>query len=100
MRILYDGNIYGLQANGGITRYFGSLISRLPPDFDISLVVGRTSVPNYPSHPNLKVFESDKFRRIPGSYRLSLYYSRVRNHLIRTALANKRFDVFHPTYYS
>jgi glycosyltransferase involved in cell wall biosynthesis len=30
MRILYDGYIFGLQKTGGINRYFGELISRLP----------------------------------------------------------------------
>ena len=100
MRILYDGNIYALQPAGGITRYFGSLISRLPADFEPSLVVRHAVNSNYPSHPNLKVYQYDRLRPIPISYRLSLYYSRVRGRLLRAAVEHKHFDVFHPTYYN
>jgi len=101
MRILYDGHIYAIQpAGGGINRYFGSLISRLPADFDLSLIVGPSLDANYPFHPNLKIVEYDGLRLMPISYRLSLYRSRLRNQALRVVLANKRFDVFHPTYYT
>ena len=97
MRILYDGDIYALQPAGGITRYFESLISRMPADFDISLIVGDSVNTKYPHHPNLRVFEYNRFHEIPFSYRASLYYSKVKNHLRRTTLARSAFDVYHPT---
>ena len=101
MRILYDGDIYGFQpAGGGINRYFGSLIGRLPADFDLTLTVRSPLEGDYPSHPNLKIVEYDRLRLMPLSYRLSLYRSRLRNQALRIVLANKRFDVLHPTYYS
>ena len=33
MKILYDGEIYGIQKVGGISRYFDNIISRLPEDY-------------------------------------------------------------------
>ena len=100
MRILYDGNIYALQPAGGITRYFGSLISRLPDNFAPSLVLGHTLNSNYPPHRNLKVLQYDEFHRLPFSYRLSLNYSKIRDRAMRAGLARTRFDVIHPTYYT
>src|SRR5687767_1285587 len=81
MSILYDGDIYALQPTGGITRYFESLISRMPANFAVSLIVGHSVNTNYPPHPNLTVFEYNQFQELPFSYRASLYYSNVRNRL-------------------
>jgi glycosyltransferase involved in cell wall biosynthesis len=100
MRILYDGNIYALQPAGGITRYFGSIISRLPEDFEPSLVLGHKLNENYPPHRNLKVFQHDQFHRLSLSYRLSLQYSKLRDRAMRARLSRTRFDVIHPTYYT
>jgi glycosyltransferase involved in cell wall biosynthesis len=99
MRILYDGNIYALQPAGGITRYFGSIISRLPDDFEPSLVLGHKLNSEYPPHRNLKVLQYDEFHQLSFSYRLSLYYSKLRDWAMRARLARTRFDVIHPTYY-
>jgi glycosyltransferase involved in cell wall biosynthesis len=100
MRILYDGNIYALQPAGGITRYFGSIISRLPDDFEPSLVLGHKLNANYPPHRNLKVLQYDEFHQLSFSYRLSLHYSKLRDRAMRARLARTRFDVIHPTYYT
>src|SRR5258706_462649 len=100
MRILYDGDIYTLQAAGGITRYFESLISRLPADFDVSLLVGNSINSQYPPHPNLKILEYNGFHTTPVPDRLGRYYSRLRSRWQRAALARKHFDVCHPTYYT
>jgi glycosyltransferase involved in cell wall biosynthesis len=100
MRILYDGNIYALQPAGGITRYFGSIISRLPDDFEPSLVLGHKLNENYPPHRNLKVYQHDEFHQLALSYRLSLQYSKLRDRAMRARLARTRFDVIHPTYYT
>ncbi len=100
MRILYDGDIYTLQAAGGITRYFESLITRLPADFDVSLLVGNSINSRYPPHPNLKILEYNGFHTTPVPDRLGRYYSRLRSRWQRAALTRKHFDVCHPTYYS
>jgi glycosyltransferase involved in cell wall biosynthesis len=100
MHILYDGQIYDWQVAGGINRYFANIISKLPPDFNPSLLVRQTREGDYPSHPNLKVYEYGRSRLQHVSYRLNLYYSRLEDCLIRNTLARKRFDVFHPTYYT
>jgi glycosyltransferase involved in cell wall biosynthesis len=100
MRILYDGNIYSLQAAGGITRYFANLISRLPADFHPALVVGPPFDANYASHPHLKIYRYGKRRADQFSYRLSSQASEIEKSLLGNSLARRRFDVFHPTYYT
>ncbi len=100
MRILYDGNIYSLQAAGGITRYFASLIAKLPADFDPELVVGPPFDGNYASHPNLKIHQYGKRRTDQFSYRISSRISEIEKSWLRGSLARRRFDVFHPTYYT
>src|SRR6266436_4158415 len=100
MRILYDGDIYTLQAAGGITRYFESLIRRLPADFDVSLLIGDSINSQYPPHPNLKILEYGGFNQRPIPDRLGRYYSRLRSRWQRAALSRKLFDVCHPTHYT
>jgi hypothetical protein len=41
MRILYDGEIYGIQKVGGINYYFDNIVSRSPPDFESILYLAR-----------------------------------------------------------
>jgi glycosyltransferase involved in cell wall biosynthesis len=102
MRILYDGLIYDWQAAGGINRYFANIIGGLPAEFQPSLLVNQAREVNYPSHPNLKVFEyGRRWPRVESfSYRLGLYSSRLRDRWLRDSLARHRFDIFHPTYYT
>ena len=100
MRILYDGDIYTLQPAGGITRYFESLISRLPADFEVSILVGDSINSQYPPHPNRKILEYNGFHQTPAQHHLGRYYSSFRNRLRRATLARKSFDVCHPTYYT
>jgi hypothetical protein len=54
MRILYDGEIYGIQKVGGINRYFDNIISRLPPDFHPILTSARSRNEPHPHHPIFK----------------------------------------------
>ena len=95
MRILYDGEIYGIQTTGGISRYFANLISRLPESFTPLLTTCRLEGLNYPTHPNLKTFYYQRFGFRPGraSYWLEKYY-------FKTVTALQHFDIVHPTYYS
>jgi glycosyltransferase involved in cell wall biosynthesis len=102
MRILYDGQIYGWQAAGGINRYFANVIGRLPRDYKPALLVGEARAVNFPAHPNLKVYEyGGRLPRVERfSYRLGLHSARLRDRLLTELLARRRFDVFHPTYYT
>jgi glycosyltransferase involved in cell wall biosynthesis len=102
MRILYDGQIYGWQAAGGINRYFANVIAGLPRDFEPALLVGESREVNFPAHPNLKVYGYGRgYPRLQRlSYRLGLHVSRLRDRLLAERLARGRFDVFHPTYYT
>ena len=102
MRILYDGELYGWQATGGVNRYFANVISGLPRDFEPALLVARERAGRHPSHPNLKVYEFG--RRSPVLERLSPRLGRrhadARDRRLWGAVGRARFDVFHPTYYT
>jgi glycosyltransferase involved in cell wall biosynthesis len=101
MRILYDGQIYEWQAAGGINRYFANLIGGLPRDYEPALLVGQRHAVNFPSHPNLRVYEyGGRLPRIERlSYRLGLHSARLRDRLLTEYCARGRFDLLHPTYY-
>lgn len=95
MRILYDGQMYGVQTAGGINRYFANLISRLPEDFNPILTTCQNRELNYPVHPNLKILFYQRYGFRPGriSYWLEKYYFRYANSFSYP-------DIAHPTYYS
>lgn len=101
MRILYDGEVYDWQGAGGINRYFANIISRLPADLEPVLLAGQMRDLNFPSHPNLRIYEygvrSPKVERF--SYRLGLYYTKLRDRLLTENCVRGRFDLVHPTYY-
>lgn len=98
MRIIYDGQVYAIQAAGGVSRYFSNLIARLPNNFTpyLTILNNSTTQPiKYPVHPNLKRHTYKRFGWRPGrlSYWLEKYYFR--------SIANfNSFDIAHPTYYS
>ncbi|BAZ87861.1 glycosyltransferase family 4 protein [Dolichospermum compactum] len=96
MHILYDGEIYGAQKVGGISRYFDNIISRLPQDFEPILTSPRSRNEPHPHHPNLKIFNYKRFGFKPGrvSYWLEKYYFRA----VEATTNNPQ--IFHPTYYS
>lgn len=93
MKILYDGQIYRMQATGGISRYFANLISRLPEYFAPRITSCRDRQINLPVHPHLKSWYYQTFRPGRLSYWIEKYYFRVMSEL-------ERFDIAHPTYYS
>jgi len=100
MRILYDGQVYSMQATGGINRYFANIIGRLPLDYSPTLVVNHERGVSYPSHPNLELYRFGNLRLQDFSYRLSRLGARFEDALLRRRLADEKFDLFHPTYYS
>ena len=101
MRILYDGQIYRYQTAGGISRYFASIIGRLPRDYEPTLLAWALNG-NLPAHPNLKVYEyGGRLPRVERfSFRLGVQSARLKDRLLAGRLARGRFDVFHPTYYN
>jgi glycosyltransferase involved in cell wall biosynthesis len=101
MRILYDGEVYSWQAAGGINRYFANVVGGLPRDFEPALLAGESREVNFPTHPNLKVYEyGSSYPRLQRfSHRLGLYASQLHDWLLAERLARGRFDILHPTYY-
>jgi len=102
MRILYDGELYGWQATGGVNRYFANVISGLPRDFEPSLLVASERAGEHPTHPNLKVYEfGRRASRLGGLWqRLGRRYAASRERRLWATVARVRFDLFHPTYYT
>ena len=93
MRLLYDGTIFGFQAAGGISRYFTSVIRRLPSDWQPTVIAPRVDNFIFPEHPHLRVIRWRRFRP-----------SRVSNVLERTyfqsVVRRLRPQIVHPTYYT
>ncbi len=93
MRILYDGTIFGFQAAGGISRYFTSLIRRLPADWQPSIITPQVENLIFPEHPNLHVYRWRRFRPAQVSNVLERHYFQTLARRIRPQLV-------HPTYYT
>lgn len=93
MKILYDGQIYNIQAMGGISRYFANLITHLPPDFHPTILVTRPDTSGHPTHGKLRIcqYQATRLRHI--SHRLDAFY-------LETFKNYKNVDVVHPTYYT
>lgn len=95
MRILYDGKIYEMLANGGVNRYFNNLISRLPERFVPAITTCQSHEVSYPAHQNLITFSYKRFGFRPG--RVSFW---IEKYYFRAVTAFNKFDIIHPTYYS
>lgn len=93
MQVLYDGNIYLMQAAGGVNRYFANLIGRLPADVTPYLTMCGSSSVNFPVNPRLKVYNYQRFRPASVSYRLEKLF-------FAYASQARRYDLAHPTYYT
>ncbi len=94
MQILYDGQIYAMQAAGGINRYFGNIISRLSEnDIPTLTTIERDYKLNYPIHSQMNVYSYKRFRPAWLSRKLEKCY-------FRYCTNYNNFDVAHPTYYS
>jgi hypothetical protein len=93
VRLLYDGTIFGFQAAGGISRFFTSLIRRLPADWQPAVITPRVENFIFPEHPRLRVYRWRRFRP-----------SQVSNVLERTCfqavVRALRPQIIHPTYYT
>ena len=94
LRIVYDGQIYSSQSAGGINRYFGSVVGRLPITCEPTLLVAQTGNTGYPSHPNLRLVCAPTVGPRLLSDRI------FAPAWLRSRTRNERFDVAHPTYYN
>lgn len=95
MQIFYDGEIYGLQKVGGISRYFDNIIARLPSDYYPLLTIPRSQDEPHPHHPNLNLFHYKRFWFRPG--RVCLW---LESYYFRAIELTNDYQVFHPTYYT
>jgi glycosyltransferase involved in cell wall biosynthesis len=93
MEVLYDGNIYLIQAAGGVNRYFANLIARLPESITPHLTTSQSGEIDYPANPNLRIRKFQRFRPAGLSYRLEKRY-------FDYVASSQRFDIAHPTYYT
>ena len=95
MKILYDGEIYGQQVTGGISRYFYNIIQRLSNDCYPVVTTCCSGNLHYPNHANLDTVFFKRFGFKPGQ--LSYW---LEKQFFRTVENAGRFDILHPTYYT
>ncbi|MEO2049953.1 MAG: glycosyltransferase family 1 protein [Pirellulales bacterium] len=96
MRILYDGMIYACQKAGGINRYFSQLIDRLPNDTTPVLTATQYNTDQFPSHPNLEVYQWN-YKKWPRPIR---WLPRaLKGVYFQSLTERKNYDIQHPTYY-
>lgn len=100
MRILYDGQIYSMQAAGGINRYFANVIGKLPQEFAPSMIVEQSRAVNFPVHPKLKIYNHGRVPFEHISWKLGRLCSLLEKRYHENLGCFKQFDVVHPTYYS
>ena len=93
MQVLYDGNIYLMQAAGGVNRYFANLIGKLPADVTPHLTMCGPRSVNFPINPRMKVYRYRRFRPAGVSYRLEKLFFDYKSN-------SRRYDLAHPTYYT
>ena len=93
MRILYDGSIFGFQAAGGISRFYASVIRRLPGNWQPTLITADSGNASFPTHPQLQVYRWKRFRPTQVSNVLERNY-------FRAVVARVRPQLVHPTYYT
>ena len=93
MRVLYDGTIFGFQAAGGISRFFTSLIRRLPVDWQPSVITPQVNNLYFPEHPRLQVFRWRRFQPTRVSNVLERHY-------FQAVVRRMRPQLVHPTYYT
>jgi len=99
IKVLYDHQIFSSQKAGGISRYFCELLRKiaLDIDFDIELSVivsNNIYLKNYNVIRYIDFFPKKDFK---GKVRLMDYINRIKS---IKKIKSKRYDIFHPTYYS
>ena len=96
MRIFIDGYIFWIQREGGISRHWSELLSKmaeLSSGSQFYLYLRPYSVKALLEHPNLNLLETKT--NLPVAV-----YNRMENSLISWHIWRNRPDVFHSTYYT
>lgn len=115
MKILYDSQVFDMQKNGGISRYFCEIMQNLPVGFDYNLATAYSQ--NIYLNENLKIpLKDNELMEKRNTFLPKIHFrgkgklQKLRNKLLYSnfttnrdrdieALKNQDFDVFHPTYY-
>jgi glycosyltransferase involved in cell wall biosynthesis len=92
MNIVYDGHIFRWQKTGGVSRYFREIISRLPSDWEPTVLGVQERNGNLPFHPRLKVSTLASVR--PRRFSQPLKKEWWKAGCVRNA------NVLHPTFYN
>lgn len=90
MKILYDHQIFSIQRVGGISKYFVELIQNLPIEILRDISIGMSDNIYLPTYKPVISLPSFK-----GVHRICNLF----NEPISLYQLNKKYDVFHPTYY-
>jgi glycosyltransferase involved in cell wall biosynthesis len=93
--ILYDFQIFSMQNNGGISRYFAELIKRVAKNSNVDFFEG------YNKNNNTLIREKNIFNRYykKNLNNISLYKEILNCSLLHSFVGNRKYKVYHPTYY-
>jgi len=94
MKVLYDGYIYAIQRNGGINRYFNSLIARMPASVEATVTAPFRRRQPLPHRDNLQLIRPWS----PGGRTFGPFYRGFKRR-IRALDRSGCFDLAHPTYH-
>lgn len=101
MKVLYDHQIFSWQTYGGISRYFYEIISRISKieGIDVDLFQG-FNINKYNFKEN-----KDSYCRFmsfpkPDILKTSGIFNYINRCMIKRFSLNKKYDIYHPTYYN
>lgn len=93
--LFYDFQIFAAQKNGGISRYFHEIISRVAARCSVDLFEGINN------NDNSLINEQNNFNRYyRGDYNnIGEGWNILNSSLLHSFVKNKKYKVYHPTYY-
>ena len=102
MKLLFDTQIFDWQINGGISRYFMELITRLDVDEDLEVIFNCKHSYNTYIQNTKWLKTSPKLTNVDFKGKLGLV--KIANQLVNRQFSNRylinaKQDLFHPTYY-
>lgn len=96
--LFYDFQIFGVQKNGGISRYFHEIISRVALDYKVALFEGFNNNDN--SLVNMQnIFNRYYKQQCKGITDIKECRNILNSSLLHSFVKNKKYKVYHPTYY-
>jgi glycosyltransferase involved in cell wall biosynthesis len=98
MKILFDHQTFTLQKYGGISRYFYEIIRRFETKGSIEAITSLFLSNNYYISENKDIKHIDFFPTLEfkGKGAIGIFINKL---VTVINIKNKRFDIFHPTYY-